>query len=510
VRAVRRTGIDLSYKRCNLVDVESSARGRDGSAIRVRHFASLPHAENNQALVAELKALLERKTFPRRAWVNLWDVRSSHQYLLLPAVGAADLKSMAHYHAASMLGLDVSEVTIETIVGKTRGEPARPKTEVSFFAAGTQDVRHRLRPFEEAGFFVEGVTTPCGALWAQSRLRWPALPHEVHAHVAIGASQIAVGIFSNDALLYARDFDWGYALSAAGVPLSTDRELLGRNLASELRRSFLYLKQYWEEEVSLVLLCGDMTELRSLTAPLIEQLNIEVETLDTLEGIDIASLPDDFAERATTFRLALSVAVAPPPVNLLPVEIAAGRSSNRSKRVYIGGAAAAAAIAALLYASLPSDQSDRPIPERAALEPVEQRPAARSPVTAPPSAPSQSRVAAPPGPAAPADVRPLAAANRTLQDPIINLAAEMPVTRSRPRVQRRVLAPLVPPPVVTSILISGDRRVARIDGRVVGVGDRVGFDVVESIEPGVVVFVTDNGDRRRVALDQPSAGVVRR
>jgi hypothetical protein len=440
----------------------------------------------------------------------LWDVRSSHQYLLLPAVGEAELKSMAQYHAASMLGLDVSEVTIETIVGKTRGEPARPKTEVSFFAAGTQDVRHRLRPFEEAGFFIEGVTTPCGALWAQSRLRRPALPHEVHAYVALGASQIAVGIFSNDALLYARDFDWGYALSSAGVPLSTDRELLGRNIASELRRSFLYLKQYWEEDVSLVLLCGDMTELRSLTAPLIEQLNIEVETLDTLEGIDITSLPDDFAERAATFRLALSVAVAPPPVNLLAVEIAAGRSGNRFRPVYVGGAAAAAALAALLYASLPSDQSDRQMTPRAALEPVGQRPPALSPFTDAPSAAPQSTTAAPPLQAPPADVRPPPTADRTAQDSIDNLGPATPVAQPRPRVQRRELGPLVPPRVVTSILISGDRRVARIDGRIVGVGDRVGADVVESIEPGVVVLVTNKGGRRRVELDQPSAGVVRR
>jgi hypothetical protein len=332
------------------------------------------------------------------------------------------------------------------------------------------------------------------------------VPHEVHAHVAIGASQIAVGIFSNDALLYARDFDWGYALSSAGVPLSTDRELLGRNIASELRRSFLYLKQYWEEDVSLVLLCGDMIELRSLTAPLIEQLNIEVETLDTLEGIDITSLPDDFAERAATFRLALSVAVAPPPVNLLPVEIAAGRSSNRSRRVYVGSAAAAA-MAALLYASLPSDQSDRQMPPRAALEPVAPRPPAPSPLTAPAQAP-QSTTTAPPVQAPPADVRPPATADRAAQDPIDNLAPATAMTRPRPRVQRRELGPLVPPPVVTSILISGDRRVARIDGRIVGVGDRLGSDVVESIEPGVVVLVTDNGGRRRVELDQPSAGVV--
>ena len=50
-------------------------------------------------------------------------------------------------------------------IGGTRGEPGHhPKREVSFFAAGSEDIRARLKPIVEAGFLVEGVTTPCGAL----------------------------------------------------------------------------------------------------------------------------------------------------------------------------------------------------------------------------------------------------------------------------------------------------------------------------------------------------------
>ena len=142
------------------------------------------------------------------------------------------------------------------------------------------------------------MTTPCGALWSQARLRRASLPGEVHAHVAFGVSQSALGIFGDGILLYARDLDWGYAAHVGRIRRRQDREMLAGRFRPELRRSFLYLKQYWEPDVSQVLLCGDMPEIRSLTAPLIERLNIEVETLDTLEGIDAASLPEGFAERA--------------------------------------------------------------------------------------------------------------------------------------------------------------------------------------------------------------------
>jgi Tfp pilus assembly PilM family ATPase len=347
---VRRTGIDLSSSRCDVVDAEWTEGRRTGepAAFRVHRFASITHFDNPKTLTAELKALAAQESFSRRAWVNLWDVRSSHQYLLLPMAPESELESRARHHGASVLGMSETDITVSTMIGGTRAEPGHdPKREVSFFAARSADIRALLRPIADAGFLIEGVTTPCGALWSQARLRRPSLPGEVHAHVALGASQSALGIFADGFLLYARDLDWGYAAQLASRGAAQDRESLANRLSTELRWSFLYLKQYWEQDVSQVLLCGDMPEVRQLTAPLIERLNIEVETLDTLEGIDAGSLPEGFAERASTLRLASSIAVAPPPVNLLPVEVTA---SQTSLRVIAVGTAAAVAVGALLYA----------------------------------------------------------------------------------------------------------------------------------------------------------------
>ena len=350
---MRRTGIDLSSTRCYVVDAESSGRRRNSAAavFRVRDYAAITHLDNAETLAAELKALAERGTFSRRAWVNLWGVRSSHQYLLLPSAPDPELESKARRHGASLLGISDLDVTVATSLGATRGEPGHhPRREVSFFAASSVEIRAGLRAIVEAGFLIEGVTTPCGALWSQSLVRRASLPGEVHAHVALGVSQSALGIFSEGVLLYARDLDWGYATRRAGAPITHEREALADRLSLELRRSFLYLKQYWETDVSQVLLCGDMAEIRSLTAPLIERLNIEVETLDTLDGIDAETLPEGFADHAPAFRLASSIAVQPPPVNLLPVEVTASRTSVTGLRIVAAGTAAAIVVAAVLSA----------------------------------------------------------------------------------------------------------------------------------------------------------------
>ena len=55
-------------------------------------------------------------------------------------------------------------------------------------------------------------------------------------------------------------------------------------------------------------------------------------------------------------------------------------------------------------------------------------------------------------------------------------------------------------PNVRSILISSTRRLAIVDGKIVGVGDAVGAYKVAAIEQDGVVFTTANGERRRVAV----------
>ena len=398
-----------------------------------------------EALAAELQALIERHSFSRRAIVNLWGVRSSHQNLLLPSDRPSELESMARHRGARTLGISEADVTVSSTIGATWGEPGHhPKTEVSFFAAPSLEIRDRLHPFEEAGFQVEGVTSPCAALWSQARLRRPSVPGEVHAVVALSQSQSALAVFGDGALLYARDLDWGY-----GGPAETADpqgcEVFAARLSSELRRSFLHLKQDWEQHVSQVLLCGDMPEIRSLTAPLLEKLNLDVETLDTLEGIETASVPEGFSQRAATYRLASVIAAEPPPVNLLPVKALAVPRHKAGRRILAVGIAAAVAFGVFHYAQVVRrrDEAARQV-----------APSERG-MTTPQSGPDRAAV-----------------------------------NEDRPE------------PVVTGILFSSGRRLALVDGRIVAPGDRVGIGVIRSIEPEAVIVASDQGETRRVAIDR--------
>lgn len=340
-----------------VVDAGTSSRWKkqgERTLLRVHNFATLgATADSAQALTAELKLLADSQAFSRRAWVTLWDVRSSHQYLLLPAGRRKEVETIAKQHGASVFGLDPRSISVGIAEGPAPQPDGPQKIQVSFFAAASEDIQRRLRPIQDAGFVVEGVTTPCGALWAQARLRRTAMPGEVHAYVALGAALSALVIVSNGFLLYARELHWGYGESPVGPPVPLSREDLAARLSAELKRSFLYLKQYWEGDVSQVILCGEMPEIRSLTAPLIERLNVEVETLDSLDGIDTTALPepaDRFADQIASLRLACAIAAEPPPVNLVPVQITVERASRRGQIVFAAGAAVAVAFGAFLFA----------------------------------------------------------------------------------------------------------------------------------------------------------------
>jgi hypothetical protein len=69
-------------------------------------------------------------------------------------------------------------------------------------------------------------------------------------------------------------------------------------LASELQRSLTFLGRFTRCSIAQVALCGEAPELRSLTAPLGDRLGIDVEILDSLDGIASDALP----EPADAFR----------------------------------------------------------------------------------------------------------------------------------------------------------------------------------------------------------------
>jgi hypothetical protein len=63
-----------------------------------------------------------------------------------------------------------------------------------------------------------------------------------------------------------------------------------------------------------------------------------------------------------------------------------------------------------------------------------------------------------------------------------------------------------PDPVVTGILVSGARRSALIDGRLVRTGDSLRAGVVQSIEPDAVVLAGPDGQIRRLQIARPVIG----
>ena len=510
-------------------------RGR--TPVRVHSYASL-HVGSSQDLAIELKGLAARKGLPKRAWVNLWDMPSIHQYVLLPTRPRAELDETARFRAATALTLDPHDVAIGTIVGRSThrspgklrrsGDPQSKKTEVVFFAAALQEIRTRLRPIVAAGFVVDGVTTPCGALWSQARLRRPTSAGDVHAFVTLGAHTSALAIFANGFFLYGRDLNWGYGgigMPDGGRP-PVDRDELADRLALELRRSFLYVKQYWEPDVTQLLLCGDMPEIRSLTAPLIDRLNLEVETLDTLDGIDPMRLPepaDRFSEQVAAFRLASAIAVEPLPVNLLASTDQNGYVNRTNRRLVAVGSAAAVVFAALAYTRIGVDSDyGRGEGQIAAVQREQVRPQpAPNVVASPPGAPAAAAATSPASPAAatpparPARPRaPAAAIERrpatsVEQRPATSSSTRPAPTRSLPAEVHVPPAEARPDPVVKSILYSASRQVALIDGRIVEPGDRVGLMFVSAIERDGVILTTPAGLRKRIGLDRPAVKIGR-
>ncbi len=71
-------------------------------------------------------------------------------------------------------------------------------------------------------------------------------------------------------------------------------------------------------------------------------------------------------------------------------------------------------------------------------------------------------------------------------------------------------APPLPEPVVRSILYSPSRRLAIVDGRIVGIGDRAGAYEIVDIERAVVVVRDAAGHRRRLEVHAAAPAGVRR
>jgi hypothetical protein len=271
--------------------------------------------------------------------------------------------------------------------------------------------------------------------------------------------------------------------------------------------------------------------------PLIEELDIEVETLDSLEGLVVKpEAADKLAESASAIRLACAAVIAR---GSRPWDPAKKKSPRAA--IYVAAAVLAALLAVLAYqwyvrrrsaaTLVPAPQSQparAPGPARGVNAP-DARPVA--PSVAPPAPVTiegrgsragepgnEPRSSVPDRPAEALKPSPPAVSAMPVTIEGRGSTAEQPGNEPRssvldPRAPARkpnppaVSAPAGPAPLgdavprVTGILVSNNRRYATIEGgRIVGIGDVVGRRTVVGMDERSVLFREPSGVRLRIGL----------
>jgi hypothetical protein len=358
-----------------------------------------------------------------------------------------------------------------------------------------------VRPVIDAGFRVEEVLTPPEALALMARQR-RRHGRNGTAWLALNDHGAAIAIVCGGELVYAREFAWRYRPAPTAREELLQRYTLVAHLAPELRHGLDTIAPLGHV-VDGVVTCGNLPDLRSLTMPLIEELDMEVETLDTPDGLDVPpAVVDEVGERAPAMRLAAAAG--------------AGRGLRTAMRT---GSTAAAAALFLLVAlgwgvmQLRPDRGTASPSSDAAMTPV---PQAASPPVVPapppdvPSTPSESNAErsaeAASRPEAVAAM-PAATTGRSGSAPAATEQRVETGSRVDQRAPSRQAGPLQDPlPVVNSILVAPDRRIAVVDGEIVREGASIGRRVLIRIEPDAVVLREPSGFEVRVPLRRRVSG----
>lgn len=180
--------------------------------------------------------------------------------------------------------------------------------------AGRKDptVTPLIAPLTGAGFRVERVISPCNALAALARLRTPR-GDGATCWLAINRTGVAMVVVRPGQQLYAHSFGWDSNVGASGSQARLlQRYSLVAFLAPEIGRAMNAAREKGTP-IEAVVTCGNLPEIRSLTMPLIEELDVEVEALDSLDGLIVKpGATDRLADLAASLRIACAGAIARP------------------------------------------------------------------------------------------------------------------------------------------------------------------------------------------------------
>ena len=553
-----RVGIELSPSACRIVEIDRQlAWGRSLRETRVRSFAVLPPS----GLEPRTKLQSLRR---RTAAVVVWNAASEHRQVV---VTGGPYESMRAEALAALAAAGVQTHGVLADIAPLVERPARGvRHSVVIAIASASELSAALQPLRDAGIHVRSVTTPALALASLARQRRAfSVPGVIEAYVALEETATCIALVRDSALVAARELPWGYAQNASGV--ARRRDDIAARLAGGVIE-FVAAVGGGQRDIGQVCICGGLPELRNMTLPLMERLDVEVEPLDSMFGVDAAHVPepaDEFRERIVELRLAWAAAADwPPPINLL-------RAQRRSaSKATLARAAVAAGVVASLAAGwrveqgqwwqstaskprpgtatndAPRGRAASPAPAPRVTPPPDvgaRQPPAVTPPTAPPVAETKPSVAPPPrtAPAAAATNEP---ASRRVEEPVPPRRVEPPPARTEPPMARSespAASRIEPPPrvepsprvepapprserdtsrppgsstpakpapqqtppfdaVLGTILYSSDRKLAIIDGRIVGLGDEVRGARVTDITPTAVLLTDAQGRLRRLTL----------
>jgi hypothetical protein len=390
-------------------------------------------------------------------------------------------------------------------------------------SGASADLAHlpELGPLVAAGFEIDSIVSPVRALADLVRARRSVTnisesgrgasadrsreASDGIAALSLNTHGVAIAIVARGEVVASRVFDWPLGRPFGGAHSEElERYLVVSQIAPELRHLIDLVRPVHGATVTSVITCGNLPDLRSLSMLLIEEMDLEVETLDSVELLD--SHDGDLADLVPTLQLA---ALAASPREGAAHAVATARPRSGSGLATFASLAAMVLLSTWTALAVSGSSPAAPLfPSGIAIASVER-----------PAGPdigvegTIGRVAA-----GSSDVRGLGSS----EVPDVGSSEVRGIGSShRPRVEAqnahgargselqtpRASEPQAsaaqPPalPILHGILINGAHRIAILDNKIVNVGDRIGSLVVVRIErDGVTLRDPGGGGEIRLAI----------
>ncbi len=168
----------------------------------------------------------------------------------------------------------------------------------------------RVNAVRDAGYNVERTIMPGEALGRVARLRYALMGvARVTAVLSVDTSGGALAIVRDATVLQETALTW----SARAAADASETDLLRRysflsELTETLGGAFSAVLRSQNVRVEEILTCGSLPDLRSLTMPLADEFDVEVETLDSVGDLDVrvqGRMPEEIADAIPTLWIAM-------------------------------------------------------------------------------------------------------------------------------------------------------------------------------------------------------------